>query len=169
VKSTTALDTFLRIILQHAKLLLYLASIRQQGTQQYQSTKRKPIPARVSLAQLSEKNNMNEITYVGSPELKGTDNLSIHEFAEIFGFTAAALIDAINRNRRILRDFNSIPFLAARWSCSRAKVYDVLHETDFKLLDFVQSGKEKGKRLVPRSVVEQIERSRMRSFSQQAA
>ena len=119
------------------------------------------------------------------PELKPQDSLSILEFAELFGFTPAELITAIERNRHACkRPFYSIQDLAARWRCSRATVYNVLREAEFKLLDLSllkREGKEdtatespreqadKGKRLVPWSVVEQIEKKRMRSLVEMAA
>ena len=97
--------------------------------------------------------------------LSPTDALRISEFAEIFGFTSDAIIEAIGRNRRAVKaPFYSIPELAERWCCSRAKVYAILRDAGYKLLDLAIPGKDKGKRLIPASVVEQIERSRMRSL-----
>jgi hypothetical protein len=119
-------------------------------------------------------------SYVGAVELKPSDRFSILEFAEIFGFTTGAFIDAIERNRStIRRPFYSILDLATRWRCSRATVYNVLRESEFNLLDLSLPGrdkekrllpcKKKGKRLVPNCVVERIEQGRMRSLSDQAA
>ena len=102
----------------------------------------------------------------GSTELKAVARLTILEFAEIFGFTPTELISGIERNRfAIKRPFYSIRDLAARWRCSRGAVYNVLRESEFKLLDLCQDGKKKGKRLVPSAAVERIEQSRMRSLS----
>ena len=99
--------------------------------------------------------------------LKETDRLSIFEFAEIFGFLPAGLIAAIERNRlTIKKPFYSIQDLAARWRCSRGTVYNVLRESEFKLLDLSNRGKDKGKRIVPAAVVEQIEQGQMRSLSE---
>jgi hypothetical protein len=110
------------------------------------------------------------LTFADPPALKPTDRLSILEFADIFGFTPAEMISAIGRNRRAVKKaFNSIPELAIRWCCSRAKVYIVLREAEFKLLDLSQPGKDKGKRLIPGHVVERIEESRMRSLPEKAA
>lgn len=95
--------------------------------------------------------------------LSPTDSLSILEYADIFGFTPEAVIEAIGRNRRAVKQsFYSIPGLAKRWCCSRAKVYAILREAGYKLLDLTIPGKDKGKRLIPASVVERIEQTRLR-------
>ena len=101
-----------------------------------------------------------------------SDRLSILEFAEIFGFTPAELISAIERNRlAVKKPFYSIQDLAARWRCSRGTVYNVLRDSESKLLDL--SDGKKGKRLIPAAVVEHIEQARMKplpeSFSDKAA
>jgi len=101
--------------------------------------------------------------------LKPTDCLSILEFAELFGFTPAELIAAIERNRAALkRAFYSIQDLANRWRCARGTVYNVLRESEFKVLDLSHPGKDKGKRLIPGSVVERIEQRRMRPLFEAA-
>jgi len=97
------------------------------------------------------------------PAVVPSDKLSIAELADIFGFPVSALIDAINRNRRSFnKPFYSIPDLAARWNCSRATVYNILKESEFKLLDLSRKDKKKGKWNIPASVVEHIEQARMR-------
>jgi hypothetical protein len=53
--------------------------------------------------------------------IEETDSLTIAEYASIFGFSPAALVDAIYRNRQaIKKQFYSITELAERWNCSRA-------------------------------------------------
>ncbi len=60
--------------------------------------------------------------------LKETDSLKISEFADLFGFPAVAVIQAVERQRRsYTQPYYSIPDLAQRWRCSRATVYAVLH------------------------------------------
>src|SRR5258706_16182525 len=94
--------------------------------------------------------------------IKASDCISISELADVFGLPASALASAVERNRRaIKKPFYSIPELAKRWNCSRATVYNVLRESEFKLLSLSREGKEKGKWNVPASAVEHIEQSRM--------
>ncbi len=98
-----------------------------------------------------------------SPE--ETDSLTISEFADLFGLPASAILAAIEKNRSAIRkDFYTIPDLSRRWSCSRATVYNVLRESEFKLLDLSRKGKHKGHWNVPAAVVERIEQSRMHSL-----
>ena len=95
------------------------------------------------------------------------DHFSIEEFAGLFGFPAEAILVAMERNRSAInKPFYSIPDLARRWCCSRATVYTILRESEFKLLDMRRTKKGKGKWNVPSAVVEQIEKSRMRSLPQ---
>jgi hypothetical protein len=90
------------------------------------------------------------------------DSLTITQFAELFGFPASAIIIAIERQRGSLtKSFYSIQDLRDRWRCSRATVYAILTESEFKVLDLARKGKAKGKKLVPAAVVEKIEKSRM--------
>ena len=90
-----------------------------------------------------------------SPTLKETDSLTISEFADLFGFPASAVLAAVARQRRSYnKPFYSIPDLATRWECSRAKVYEVLRESEFKILDLRTSGTDKGARRVPAAVVQ---------------
>jgi hypothetical protein len=94
--------------------------------------------------------------------IKASDCISISELADAFGLPATALASAVERNRRsIKKPFYSIPDLATRWNCSRATVYNILGESEFKLLNLSRQGKKKGKWNVPASVVEHIEQSRM--------
>lgn len=97
--------------------------------------------------------------------LKETDSLKISEFADLFGFPASAVIIALERQRRAMnKAYYSLPDLAKRWGCSRATVYAVLRESEFKILDLARTGKNKGKKLVASHVVEKIEKARMRTL-----
>jgi len=98
----------------------------------------------------------------GKPIMTEEDSLTIGEFSSLFGFPSDAIIEAIRRNRTAVKKaFYSIPDLAARWNCSRATVYNILAEAEFKVLDLKREGKGRGKKLVPALFVEKIERSRM--------
>jgi transposase len=52
--------------------------------------------------------------------------------------------------------------VAKRWDCSRATVYNILRECEFKMLNVAsKENKERNSWRVPASVVERIEQSRM--------
>ena len=107
----------------------------------------------------------NSLAAVNPTQIKESDRLSIFEFADLFGFTPSALIEAIQRNRLSLKKpYYTIQDLADRWNCSRASVYVILRESEFKLFDMSRGGRNKGKRNVPAAVVEKIEHSRMRAL-----
>jgi hypothetical protein len=101
--------------------------------------------------------------------LKATDSLKIFEFADLFGFPASAVLTAIERQRRTInKPYYSIPDLKWRWNCSRATVYAVLRESEYKILDLARPGKKKGPKGIPAHVVEQIEKDRMRPLEDAA-
>jgi predicted DNA-binding protein YlxM (UPF0122 family) len=82
--------------------------------------------------------------------------------ADALGLPTSALVSAIERNRQAFKKpFYSIPDLAKRWNCSRATVYNILRESEFKLLNLSRKDKKKGKWNVPASVVERLEQKRM--------
>lgn len=98
------------------------------------------------------------------------DRFTIAEFSDLFGFPASAVLAAIERNRSaVKKPFYSIPDLAKRWGCSRGTVYNVLNQSELKLLDLRRAGRDKGKWVVPAAVVEHIERSRMKVLSEAKA
>lgn len=106
---------------------------------------------------------VSEVSRPHSAAITPEDSLTIGEFSSLFGFPAEALMEAIRRNRTSLKkSFYSIPDLAARWDCSRGTVYNILAESEFKVLNLTRKGKDKGKRLVPAAVIEKLEQSRMR-------
>lgn len=59
------------------------------------------------------------------------------------------------------QDFFSIPELAQRWRCSRGTVYNLIRGE--KVLDFAVPG-HRGKKLIPATVVAQIEEANMHVF-----
>jgi predicted DNA-binding protein YlxM (UPF0122 family) len=94
------------------------------------------------------------------------DTLSISEFADLFGFTPSAMLAAIEHQRgSYTKPFYSIEELADRWICSRATVYAVLKETEFKVFDLAHGGKKKGPKRIPVAVVQKIEQSRMKTLA----
>jgi hypothetical protein len=102
--------------------------------------------------------------------VKATDQITVAELPQIFGFPLTAIIAAIEKHKAgVSKPFYSIPDLATRWNCSRATVYNVLRETEFKLLDLSRQGKDKGKWLIPAAVVERIEQSRMERLPETTA
>ena len=102
--------------------------------------------------------------------IKTSDCISISELADVFGLPATALVSAVERNRRVIKKpFYSIPELAKRWNCSRATVYNILRESESKLLNLTRKDKKKGHWNVPASVVERIELARMDSLSEHIA
>jgi hypothetical protein len=95
-----------------------------------------------------------------------SDKFSVAEVADIFGFPVPALVAAMNRNIQSLhKPFYSIPDLAARWDCSRATVYNVLRESEFKILNAASKrATQRDKWRVPAAVVEHLEKSRMEAM-----
>lgn len=126
-------------------------------------------PVAVPAVARSEKSTPVVTMSAGTVEVTENDSISVAEFSSLFGFPAAAIIEAIRRNRTALRKaYYSIPDLAARWDCSRATVYNVLSESEFKVLDLKRDGKKRGKKLVPAAIVERIESARMESVEKAA-
>jgi hypothetical protein len=104
------------------------------------------------------------------PPIKATDQFTVAQFADFLEFPLPALVAVVERKRAAIRKpFYTIPDVAKRWCCSRATVYNVLRETEFKLLTLSRKGKDKGKWLVPAAVVERIEESRMERLPEVAA
>jgi predicted DNA-binding protein YlxM (UPF0122 family) len=99
--------------------------------------------------------------------VSSSDRISVTELATLFGFSVSALVEAINRNRKILnKPFYSVSDLAARWDCSRATVLNILRESELKL--FNASSKCATKRSSWRisvSVVKHLEDQRMKALS----
>lgn len=101
-----------------------------------------------------------------TPEITPETPFTVAEFSSLFGFPAEAIIEAIRRNRTAVKKaFYSIPDLAARWNCSRATVYNILRESEFKVFDLAREGKDRGKKLVPSVVVEKIEAANMKAVA----
>jgi hypothetical protein len=93
--------------------------------------------------------------------LTENDSLTIAEFSSLLGLPASAIIEAIRRNRTAIKKaYYTISDLALRWSCSRALVYTVIAESEFKILDLTREGRTRGRKLVPAATVEELERGR---------
>lgn len=91
--------------------------------------------------------------------LKPTDSLTVQEFADIFGFTAKALIAAIEKQRmRLPKPFYSFKDLAARWCCTQQNIHNVLRRHGVEVIDLTMEGKSKGRKIVYRDSVARIEK-----------
>jgi predicted DNA-binding protein YlxM (UPF0122 family) len=99
--------------------------------------------------------------------VSSSDRISVTELATLFGFSVSALVEAINRNRKILnKPFYSVSDLAARWNCSRTTVLNILRESELKL--FKASSQCATKRnlwRIPAPVVKHLEDQRMQALS----
>jgi hypothetical protein len=99
-----------------------------------------------------------------------SDVYSVSEFADLLGFPVTAVLKIIERKKNRNRDFYTISELAERWGCSRAKVYAVLRESEFKALNLAGEGnKHRDAWRIPRATVERIEQARMERLPEAAA
>lgn len=105
-----------------------------------------------------------------SPQI-AVDKFSVVEFADILGLPVEALKIIIAKNRTAnKRPFYNISQLAQRWGISRAQVYNILREAEFKVLKTASnSSEERQSWRIPASVVEKIEQSRMERLPEVAA
>lgn len=99
------------------------------------------------------------------------ERFTIAEFADLLGFPVAALNAIIAKNRiGIKKPFYNISELAERWNASRAQVYNILREAEFKVLNTAsKSSGERQSWRIPASVVEKIEQGRMERLPEVAA
>jgi predicted DNA-binding protein YlxM (UPF0122 family) len=98
------------------------------------------------------------------------DCVSLKELAEALNVPVSALTVAVEKNRKtIKKPYYSIPELAVRWNCSRATVYNILKESELKMLNLSRENRKKGKWNVPALVVEHIERARMEKLPENIA
>ena len=98
---------------------------------------------------------------------QSTDQLSISEFASLFGFPADAILAAVEAQRRRASErqsFFTISQLSARWQCSRGTVYNLLQSAGVNVLN-VGQGKKRRKTLVPADAVAKLERIRSGKMS----
>lgn len=89
------------------------------------------------------------------------EQLSVAEFASLFGFPEDAVRHAVETQRQRRSNsqaFYTIPQLKDRWQCSRAQVYQVLYAAGVKALN-VGQGKKRAKYLVPTETVLRIEKA----------
>lgn len=96
---------------------------------------------------------------------------TVSEFADMLGFPVTALHAIISQNRsRLRKPFYNIAQLAERWGVSRAQVYIILREADFKAMNIAsKTSEERQSWRIPASVVEKIEQSRMEHLPEVAA
>jgi hypothetical protein len=107
----------------------------------------------------------------GSMSRPTQERFTIAEFADMLGFPVAALNAIIAKNRTaIKKPFYSISQLADRWGCSRAQVYNILREAEYKILNTASKDSERRQSWrIPASVVERIEQTRMERLPEVAA
>lgn len=103
--------------------------------------------------------------------LRATDCVAISDLAEALNLPPSALIAAIEKNRQAInKPFYSISDLAGRWNCSRATIYNILRDADFKALNIAsKTSEERQSWRIPASVVEKIEQSRLEHLPEVAA
>jgi hypothetical protein len=99
------------------------------------------------------------------------ERFTIAEFVDMLGFPVAALHAIIGKNRAAIRKpFYNITQLAERWGVSRAQVYNILRESEFKVLNTAsKDSKERQNWRISASVVEKIEQSRVTQVPEVAA
>ena len=99
------------------------------------------------------------------------ERFTIAEFADLLGLPVGALKLILTKNRTInTRPFYNISQLAERWRISRAQVYNILREADFRVLNVAsKTSEERQSWRIPVSVVEKIEQSRMEHLPEVAA
>jgi DNA-binding phage protein len=98
------------------------------------------------------------------------EQFTVAEFADMLGFPVAALNAIIAKNRTaIKKPFYNISEVAKRWEVSRAQVYKILSEAEFKVLNTASKNSEKRQSWrIPASVVEKIEQSRVERLTEVA-
>jgi hypothetical protein len=99
------------------------------------------------------------------------EKFTLVEFAELLGLPVEALKTIIAKNHTAnKRPFYNISQLAERWDVSRAQVYTILREADFKVLNIAsKSSEERQTWRISAATVEKIEQSRMGHLSEVAA
>jgi hypothetical protein len=86
------------------------------------------------------------------------DSLTISEVADLFGFPASAVIQAVQAQRLKLRKpFYTYRELAERWDVSIGSIYNILEKYGAKVVDLLP-GKTRGIKRVPVAIVERIEK-----------
>jgi hypothetical protein len=90
--------------------------------------------------------------------LQEKDSLTISEFADLFGFPAQVIIDAIHtRSTKLYKPYYTFKELALRWNCTPQHVYNVVRDDDTKVV-YLGKGEKRGKPQLAREVVARIER-----------
>jgi hypothetical protein len=91
------------------------------------------------------------------------DSLPIKEFAELFGYSSEAVLQAIEAQRYRLEKhqaYFSFPQLAVRLQCSIPQIYKLLRSENIKVVN-VGSGSKRRKALVSAADVARLEKSRV--------
>src|ERR1700730_15229463 len=106
-----------------------------------------------------------------SVSMQPAERFTVAEFAEMLGLPVEALKVIIAKNRTAnKRPFYNISQLAERWNVSRAQVYNVLREADFKVLNIAsKTSEERQCWRIPASVVGKVEQSRLERLPEVAA
>jgi hypothetical protein len=95
------------------------------------------------------------------------DALKIQDFADLFGFDPAHVIQAVEAQRYRLEKhqaFFTIPQLAARLQCSVPAVYKLLRSENAKIVN-MGSGEKRKRILVDAATVTRIEKARTEKMS----
>jgi hypothetical protein len=91
-------------------------------------------------------------------ELTVESTLSISEYADLFGFSPEAVLQAVlAQNVKLRKPFYTFQDLAARWNMTAQNVYNVMTEHEAKV-SYFGKGDRRGKPQVSRDVVARIER-----------
>jgi len=99
------------------------------------------------------------------------ERFTLAEFADLLGFPVAALNAIVVKNRTaVKKPYYKISQLAERWNVSRAQVYNILRQAEFKVFNVAsKSSEERQSWRIPASVVEKIEQSRIGRLPEVAA
>ncbi len=89
--------------------------------------------------------------------IDGLRQMSAEDLAVVFG--------ALQQKHGPPSEFYSINDLACRWRCSRGTVYNRLRSSGAQSLDFTTKNQTRSKKVIPRSVVLQIEHRHMKRIS----
>lgn len=96
-------------------------------------------------------------------ELTVDSSLKISEYADLFGFPASAVIQAVQAQRsKTQQAYYSLKDLETRWRSSRGKVGAILKASNAIALDLrTRKGKErKSKKIYPAETIARIEAER---------
>jgi hypothetical protein len=105
-----------------------------------------------------------------TPRALSQERFTVAEFADLLGLPVEALKVIIKNRSANKRPFYNISQLARHWNISRAQVYKILSEADFKVLNIAsKTSEERQSWRIPVSVIEKIEQTRMEHLPEVAA